>query len=1095
MTKAISLFFIATIACWNTALATMLSIPMVNDTLPPADDLVYLGNNIDQIEALELRASGIDLSKLEPELSSLYRGTSIELEDSNSDKDEFRYYSSLTAPTEFFRFTVKNNDKKYTLTASLYNHQSLLRAAILKKIGYDVPTPKYLHQFKLNFKSIDEKKHFIEQLVQSTLLSQKRWIAQNNPNELSLTLKGFILEPSQIKNVAVYWPIMQLSRQKTRRSFRSLLHLFTLTDFQQNINNIPWTYGKVFNEKLVLSHAYAGEFVHTTIDDFKWMHQKIIKLSEEDFTKILAYSQYPKPIQLLLKEKIKARLNYLSNMLGLEANYRVNSKITAPGINAGKIIENDFSAYIPTFWSEDPLSPYRFSEMLKYFRHQVSYDTISSVLDTAMKRFVPNIDSGDAIDEIANRVKLYARQNGEIPLKFWVFPTFGTEASGKRSIVFGQYEASVAPIQLVDTINFKVQAGLFGLVSGLPGWIKPAAALNGSIQRSWSHVRAMPDLTAATQQKIRKLLIPSLMKKLGRVISQDYQCSVTQNAWVNEEVIGTMRTWVIYYDKEDLNGKQAALILRQDLIAEEIPADQILLSAVLKEDICQKERTEKINKTIEDFIKEFAMNETFTITDSLLFNSKLGAKVSIDAVNQLSADVNWGYSKAKLRSYILRKTADGIEVIIQNQQNTTNGVNAGVKFVAELMSNTTRWTKGHMLSHVYKIKLVDINEEEKLKAISTLREILIKGSYQLLKELYLPTKLDSNARLRTNTFRFLWHKVDKLRMQHEVEVTVANVKPTQNEPTGNDDFWEPPTPLPSDLSEDERKRTLYSAQSTKRVGNNYHEFADRLLRGFTFDWVSTGASDQDPGRSVLGKSWKQTVVTESELTQKYDLKATTKFELSYVGYRGKYKKINKYLGQYDYMFSYKGSNFEIDRGIFNQMSYLYSYDLRGTVIFYPSALDKIEVEILANKNISTVLSSLKTMYGKRKWESRCRDMFVEGGLRACVPGSVKYILNLRKNGFSAKRKLKTIQINNLYVFLMNTLQRPRVLEFLGTDHFFGTVYIGGFRSNDSEGYLQYTSDSVGTYQEELGTGLFDHFANVLGITAYTVKALEYTGGM
>jgi hypothetical protein len=1093
--------FLSLLACiGQSAYSAVITIPLEDPEhkLAPADDLVYAGAKISQLEAIKLKDQGIDLSELEPERSSLYQADKLTMNPIQNE-NKFLFHSLMTAPTEFFRFSVESQNKKYTITASLYNHQSLLRAALLRKIGYDVPTPNYLHSFKLKFESLIQKKEFIDQLVQSTLLSQKRWIKENREDSLELILKGMILEPSQIKNVPLYWPMMQYSRQKMRRTFRAMFYLYITTDFIQNINNVPWRVGKVFNNELVVGHQYAQEFSSITIDDFKWIHRKINNLTDNELEEVFKYSSYPKPIQLLLKEKFKSRVNHFNSLLYNDEIFPVDYKISSEGLFAGKLLKRDYSEYVPYFYQEDPQSPYRFSEMLKYFRSQMSYDSMSNLLDTAVKKFIPNIDTSDAVDEIKDKILNYGREHGEIPLKFWVFPTFGAEVSGNRSIVFGQYLANVAPIQLVDRIHYKLQAGLFGILSGLPSWIKPIGSLNASIQRSWSHVRAMPDLTTATQQKISKLLIPHLMQKLGKVISQDTSCSINDSAWVNEEIIGTMRTWVIYFDKENVTAKDQALKLREKLIQDNIPADQILLSAVFKEEICVKERTAKINKSIEDFIKEFAIDETFTITDSLVLNKRLGAKISIPQIDQLSADITVGRNKAKLRSYIIRKTSNGIEVTIQTQRNNTLLIEQGINFVMELVSNSNKWINGDMFSKVYKIKLTDITEEEKKLAINTLREIFVKGTYHLLEEYYNPTTLDSNAHLRTHTFSFLWRKSEKLRMQHEVEVVVANrphnIDVDDTLVDTNPDFWEPATPPRVDIPLKERTRTLYSASSIKRVGNNFHYFLDRLLSNLTFDWLSLGATNDDPGRSVHGRSWKQKVVTESELSEGHDLNPTTKFELSYVGYKVKHRRLNKYLKQYEWLFSFEGSTFSIDRSLFNQMSRLKSYDLRANVIFYPSALEKIKNLIINNQNIEEVVQYLRHMYGTRRWDSRCREFFLESVYRACVPNNIRFILDLRKNGFSQLKKLKTIQINNLYIFLMNTLHRPRVLEFIGEENFLGSAYFSGYREGDSEGYLEHTTDTVGTYQEDFGTGLFDHFATVLGITAYTIKAMDYTQGM
>jgi hypothetical protein len=157
---------------------------------------------------MALSKSGIDTSKLNPYRSDLYDGKVKSLSPIlNLKNNKLFFKSSLKSPSEFYRASVTDGTVNYTLAASLYNHQTLLRAALLRLIGYNVDLPKYKKTQKIFFKSIEQKKLFIESLSQSTLLAKSRWIpdeAEILSKELFLTLKGFLLEPASRKAVPVY---------------------------------------------------------------------------------------------------------------------------------------------------------------------------------------------------------------------------------------------------------------------------------------------------------------------------------------------------------------------------------------------------------------------------------------------------------------------------------------------------------------------------------------------------------------------------------------------------------------------------------------------------------------------------------------------------------------------------------------------------------------------------------------------------------------------------------------------------------------------------------------------------------------------------
>jgi hypothetical protein len=1092
--------------------AQILSIPLRDPEfkLAPASDLEYQNNRISEIEAHQLAQEGIDLSELEPYKSNLYKQTKLDLTQNIQIKNKkIIFHSSLNSPTEFYRASVNIEGENFTISSSLYNHQTMFRAGLLRLLGYDIEIPQYAHTLDLHFSSIEDKNSFLEKLTDSTLLAKSRWIKnldEDHENNLVLTLKGVLIEPAQLKNVPVYWPIMDESRQKSRRLFRSLLYLYTLTDFNEKINLVEWRTGDIFNNELILSHPYATEFLNTTIDDIKWIHKKIIQLSEDEIHSALKLSHYPKEIEMLLLEKFKARLFHLGQLIQIPSYLKYDENISLKGIFQGKLLEKDYSDYVPSFWEEDPLSPFRFSEMFKFLRNQITYDMISGLLDKAQEKFVPQIDDTLALEKIKSNIQEAIAGGESATLKMWSYPTVGGQVSGRRSIVFGQYLGNNAPIQLVDTFGVQANLGLFSAFTGIPNSVFPTTKIGLSLSRNWTHIRAMPDLSTATEQKVSKLLVPHLMKKLGRVLNDDIECTIEEKAWFKEEIIATVRMWVIYYDKTLEEGKTAALELREKLISENIPSEKILLQAIDKETLCSTEIEDTRNKNLDEFLKEFALDESIMVTDSLNLFADVNVKINFPFLDPLSASLASDNNKATLRSYIIRKTDLGLEITLQTQKNLSTTFSAGLNYYIGIMKNSTKWLDGDMISKVYKIKLVDITDEEKILAIKTLKEILFRNSYSHLKDNYNPIDLNHEAKVKLNTFRFLWFKSEKLKMNHELTVVVPNkAHNLEVDPVVNPDLiWQPPQPDRVDLSLEERTRTLFSTLFIKRNGNNYHAFIDRTINDL-IGIVQLGSNDQDPGQSILGKSFKKYYVTESDLTETLPLNATTKIDYIHTGWSLKPKKLQKILDEHEAIFKTAQNNFEIDRTQFYQMSQLRSYDIKTSIILYPEAFTKIET-YLYNHSEATAISILRFLYGIEEWDQYCQnaiDFFGEMGPQVyygektynCLPPMAQTIMHLRSDGLPYDRKEKTLEINELYKALFEEGKKPVILEWLGLENYLGMTKISGFRTEDATGYLNYNSSTMGTLNKDLSTGLFDSIAILLGINAYELKAMIYTPSM
>lgn len=1060
----------------------------------PASDLVYDGARIDELEVIQLIRDGKDISSLNPFESRLWSDKKRSVENYNDLnyplKTKLKFKNIKASPREIFRAVVidpKNIKNQYVITASLDNHTNIIRASLLRLLGYDLDVPRYNHETIIEFSNESEKNNFIELLGEQTLTKRDKWI-KKEITKTKVIFKGLTIEPAELRNVNIHLPIMARERQQDRRVFRALLGVYSLTDFPQKINSIAWSVGREFNNQLILNHPYATEFRNTTRDDLRWILRKISALSAEEIKKVVSLAKYPKDIEDLICEKLFSRINSLNNYLKITKKFKVNKEITNIDVLAGKLIGGNFEDYVVEFYEEDPENPYRFSEIFRLFKTQIMYSSLSGILDTAIQKIVPGYYSEGAIEDIQEQMSNYRRENpsqdGSLPLKAFASPVANGRVFTNRNIVFGQYLGSSAPIQLVDSVGAEATLGIYTNLTGLTNTLIPSMQVSANIGRSYIHVRAMPDLKTASKQSLKKLFVPGLMKKLGKVIKDEYECSISKKPYHEETTLGGKPLHYVKYDPSFEDAKKDALKLRADLIESGIEEGRILLVVINRETLCTTEISQTRKDSMLKFTKEFALNETFIINDTIRLQGNINAPIPIPNLPGATISLGTEHNLGLLRSITLRKTENGFKIITSQQRNLKNGLKEGLNYYVEVISNSNQWIKGKMISKVYNIDLVDLDDEKLDIALRSLRELFVSNDQELMKENYKSKDLDHDIRARLNTFRLLWFKKEKMKMNHEVQIVIPN-KDNQN------------------YSEEERTRTLYSTFIIKRKGNDFHSFLDRAINSLT-GFISIGSNNGDPGQTFMGNGKKESFITESELTKGQDFSPMTKIEYSWTGWQKKTKKLEKYFREIENMYKEVADGQVIDRTQFYNTSKLKSYDIRSTIILYPTAFNKVVKYIFDSKEVIAI-NQLYNMYGHDNWNDYCQraiDFFGDNGPQVyygertynCIPDSVKDILDLRKK-LSNERKKRSQQINELYRTLFQSFEKAKILKWLGKENFFASNRITGFREGHHKGYIEYISDTLGEYNSKYGTGLFDKLGGHLGISPYELRAMIYTPGM
>jgi|LULL01.1.fsa_nt_gb hypothetical protein len=1085
--KYFTILFFSSFAFTPATLGSVINIPLDpdNNEIAPASDLTFQGKRIDKYQAFKLKQKNIDLSRLNPYESHLWQNTTHKI-DQKAPTTKVEFESIKNSPTEFFRANVidAQTGQRLNLSASLHNHTNILRANLLRKLGYDITPPTFHKKLTVVFKTKQEKLNFLQVLGEKTLTQKEKWVVQN-AQEKELILKDQTLSSARLNNVNIYFPLMSKNRQKTRRIFRALLPIYVLTDFPQSINAISWKIGNIFNSQLSLRHPYAQEFSDVSINDIKWIYRRLTKLDRQQMTQVIESTGYPQEIKLLVLEKLLSRINSLGEHLNEKIRFHPNYALTTANIRNSNLQSDQYQHYVTQFYHDIEDSPFAYGQIFRLFRTQLTYNALSKALEEAIDKIVPEITTSDAAKKLQNKITRYKEEHslsdGTIPLKSFSYPTAQINTSFKRSIVFGKHLGNSAPIQLVDSVSGDIGLGIFSLFTGVDKQVLPSVSAGVSFNRTYTHVRAMPDLTTASSQRLTKVLVPRLMKRLGGIIQFEYECSLSGPVSVIYDELNNNDVVYIKYDTQTENSKATAIDKRNELIASGVSEDIILLVPIHKEKVCNSEINDQKEKNLKEFLNEFAKNETFMISDHIQLNSAAKANIPLDIYlgEQLNTSVGAELNKGILRSVTLRKKSDYLEVTIQKQKNLEKGLSMGLNYFIEILKGTIKWLKGKQNSLVFHLPLSPKNNDELNVTLKVLYELFTKNSTYSLQDHYSPHLLEHSVQGRLSTIKFLWFQSQRMKLNHYVSITLPEKKYPH-------------------YSLEQRQKHLYSSSHYGRDGKNYMSFLNSILNTFT-QYLNFGQEAADPAQSFYGSSRSSYYTTETELGSSTEKTMTTKIDFLWKGWSASHTKLKKIFQKIENIFPTQSSRDLIDDSFYIGKGELKGYEIRTTLIIYPKVYQKIEQELLKGQT-QNVLPFLKYLYGKKKWRRYCNTQRHLGPRRAqvnarCLPRGVHKILNLKGHNIPKQKDFYATFMNQIITTLFENFQQRKILDWLGPNAIFASTRTTGFLEGSEKGYIDSISNSWGTYNTKYGTGVFDKVGALLGITPYELRALSYTPGM
>jgi len=406
-------------------------------------------------------------------------------------------------------------------------HSVLLAKSLMRKVGYQIPSIKRLAKVNIRFKDKAEKKGFISYLENVAFAgAASNWVVEDLSDD-ELMLQDLVVMPAQniIYNLAT-GPIMSDIIQG-RRLLSSLIVPLTITNLSESVNMLRWTSGVVADNELNLAVDDPDRF-QATWEDMRWLGRRIEKLKRLDWEEIVESTGLPKPVQMILVEKIISRRNSMMKLLQLDAKeFPVTSDISyGVELVRGKLTQENWPGYASRFAYGDPDSPLDDSEMNSWIKSRA----LSTIIDAVIGQINQLPYLGTDVAKI-NTEKYQAEltkltqdsvakgTNGDKPLKAWIFPTVRGQLILSRSLVTGTYMGTDNLVQLVDTIGVGIAAGAYVGTMGLPSPLTGSASGEAAFTRTYAHLRPVTSIQKALKYPFKNVLVPMVKADYGKKIN------------------------------------------------------------------------------------------------------------------------------------------------------------------------------------------------------------------------------------------------------------------------------------------------------------------------------------------------------------------------------------------------------------------------------------------------------------------------------------------------------------------------------------------------------------------------------------------------
>ena len=1098
--------FVMVLACGfgSEAKAASLLIPIPNSALSSSDDTMKApaidlidgsGRALDRDEVVDLIHSGKDVSLLDPRASDVWTPTSLPATNDErfgypADGATLTYDSDLPNSEGMMRARVVAEDgRAFRLVVSLNSHASLIRAALLRRLGYTISSPRYYRSIRLRFKDLDQRNLYLDGVSYGNGgVAPARWLVSTPGAEPILELSDIVLEPGRIETPPYQWGAVSGSAIQGRRALRALIIPFVLADINESINLYSWEVGKILSNNVSLTHQYASNFADITFEDARWIVRKIAHLTRSDLAEIVAIGKYPEHVNAIVLEKMIARRDQLVSLFQLkyelprgERKIDYNTKLTLPpDLDKGKVTQEHYEGYAGRYTIGDPNSPLRTGEITRYLTLQAMSAGIQA-LTTKINEQITIRSASDVvtdhqksvIEQIIDHIRKNPKSPYEQSLGTWAGPTGGFRLNASRNLVTGTYYGSDSPLQLVDNVSAQANVGFFMGFDGVPTKLVPGVGGNLYVQRNYIHVRPIPNAKEALKTNWKWLWVPGFMKHLGKILEPGSKCPTSPSA----------------------------------------PGPDTLTDGT---DPCQMTPAEalspeQVGKNLDAFLTEMKEGELFTITDTIGMGASgtltipLSALISGD-ISGISGSFAFGANgqTAILRRTTFTRTKDGLQVYTQSVRSGAQSFSFDFNFWMNIFHTAYTTRAGAATTHAYILGDKPSEADAQRKLLVTLQSLLKHNNTDSLEENYpsylLKHKTPSHS-TRAKLLRWSWDAVEE---NHRLTI-------------------QPPADPEGRYKPEEQQRTFYSNRIVRRSGTNDYAFLSDIIDGFFKGYgYDSSASGSNPADSFLGRSKWNATTSEAETTPGHESEIFTMVERHWQGWLLSQKKLFKIFDQIEARVQSLNLPTPLfQRDFFNNLKRLEMYDIQSSLLIYEPGVSKIRQEILAARGNSeqALVQKLIDLDGREAFRNWCRQeitirdggnsdygtvdskvddvMSGRGWAYECLKPWMTKVIKMSKKYPTAKEE-QVRWTNDLVRAIETGLEFGKFLNWLGKENFFFQVRVSGFRkgqedgdntnlSGQASGNPDYLSSTIGTVGDA-GAGPLKDLATQTQITAYELYA-------
>ncbi len=904
-------------------------IPLQSYTKQASDLIDQNGELLSFAQLEDLHKKGVRLSDLNPIENKYWQNNKYSSADpvlhSQMPKDsealiidsylgsnrELGFYSVIVRP-------ANQPTERYILTLGLQVHSSLLKSALLRKLGYFQESPKHYSKVKINFDSLEKKNEFI-----STAF------CENGPSELAidcLSLSPFLsssnkrefLSPIDDKNLYVHGVYLEkmnpevpslfdgltpassglVSYFSQSRAYRALAIAFVLGDFGESLNRVSTHVALLRNGYVFLNYAFSDDFTETNADDAKWILKRMANLTDSDWTEIVETSKYPVALRPLVKAKLILRYKNLMNTffssnelknLNLVATPQLKYSSPDGLVRDGKVTTEFIPGYPQRFSHGDRQSPFESGDLVQYMNIKAQSSALGAAIDMLNKKLVDSKILNQQLDGF------FLTQNGYKPVGSATGRQFGLSFSAQRLVTTGTFYGSQAAVQLVDNVTISAGIGLFKVINDVYGY---SQNLGGQVSynRDFTHVRPLSSVKETKAIPWKDVLVPSHLKTIASPLK---------------------------------DGK------------------------------------------LNEFVAALKNGEVFTITESIGVAGQVGYDAGLDVLMGFTGStiptvsISAGLQKVILRQTQIVRTATGFQIYLRNQNTKAFNITFDYNYFINLLKikHETTLTDLHTDAFLLnfnndfiqqvdsgEIKLEDGSEEQKSfeeqkeysqKVSSALRGLIFQSS---TNQLYAHFKeqqfsIDHGLKTKEMTSKFLWFRSAQLAEEHTIKIQKAEL--------ANSEHGE---------AVDNRPIEIVTYKKGELIGKDYLGFGLNIFDGYLKekikgDFVPKFSQDtKNPSQVPFGQAQWHTIRTDTELSQDRPgaLPSVSVIQTVWSGWSIKKSDLDQIIKMTQDKL--KGTEYEsveiIPEGTFNNVKKVDFFRITENLSLLPTALDKIKTLVI-----------------------------------------------------------------------------------------------------------------------------------------------------